>query len=101
PLAGSVLGPAGGQFFFTLAVAALFIQVAPADWRLAEARLLDVVLGGVVGSIVGVLAHSHDRTVDGRLAFCGRGNHAAADATQPDPGHRLADPKFQRGQQRA
>ncbi|HET9900972.1 MAG TPA: FUSC family protein [Actinomycetes bacterium] len=55
PLAGPVLGPAGGQFFFTLAVAALFIQVAPADWRLAEARLLDVVLGGVVGSIVGVL----------------------------------------------
>ena len=55
PLAGPVLGPAGGQFFFTLAVAALFIQVAPANWRLAEARLLDVVLGGVVGSIVGVL----------------------------------------------
>jgi uncharacterized membrane protein YccC len=55
PLAGSVWGPAGGQFFFTLAVAALFIQVAPANWRLAEARLLDVVLGGVVGSIVGVL----------------------------------------------
>ena len=40
----------------TLAVAALFVQVAPTTWQLAEARLIDIVLGGVVGSLVGLLA---------------------------------------------
>ncbi|HEX3236726.1 MAG TPA: FUSC family protein, partial [Gemmatimonadales bacterium] len=55
PLAGPFVGPAAGQFFMTLAVAALFVQVAPATWQLAEARLIDVVLGGVVGSLVGLL----------------------------------------------
>jgi uncharacterized membrane protein YccC len=54
PLAGPLVGPAGAQFFLTLAIAALFVQVAPATWRLAEVRLLDVVLGGVVGSVVGL-----------------------------------------------
>ena len=56
PLSGPFVGPAAGQFFMTLAVAALFVQVAPATWQLAEARLIDVVLGGVVGSLVGLLA---------------------------------------------
>jgi uncharacterized membrane protein YccC len=55
PLAGPFIGPAAGQFFMTLAVAALFVQVAPATSQLAEARLIDVVLGGVVGSLVGLL----------------------------------------------
>jgi uncharacterized membrane protein YccC len=55
PLAGPFVGPAAGQFFMTLAVAALFVQVAPETWQLAEARLIDVVLGGVVGSLVGLL----------------------------------------------
>jgi uncharacterized membrane protein YccC len=56
PLAGPFLGPAAGQFFMTLAVAAMFVQVAPATWQLAEARLVDVVVGGVVGSLIGLLA---------------------------------------------
>ena len=56
PLAGPFVGPAAGQFFMTLAVAALFVQVAPTTWQLAEARLIDIVLGGVVGSLVGLLA---------------------------------------------
>lgn len=53
---GALLGPAVGQFGFTLVVTALFAQVAAADWHLAEARLLDVAVGGAIGVVVGVLA---------------------------------------------
>lgn len=51
--AGPVLGLAAGQAGFTVVVAMIFAQVAPADWRLAEARLLDVVVGGLVGALIG------------------------------------------------
>ncbi|KJY27158.1 FUSC family protein, partial [Streptomyces sp. NRRL S-495] len=37
--AGPALGPAWGQGLFTLVVALVFTQLAPASWRLAEARV--------------------------------------------------------------
>ena len=40
---------------FTLLVAMLFAQMAPVSWRLAEVRILDVVLGGLLGAVVGLL----------------------------------------------
>ena len=55
PLAGPFVGPAAGQFFMTLAVAALFVQVAPATWQLAEGTPDRHRVGGVVGSLVGLL----------------------------------------------
>jgi uncharacterized membrane protein YccC len=53
---GPLLGPAYGQAGFTLTVAALFAQVAPTTWSLAEWRLLDVTVGATIGVLAGLLA---------------------------------------------
>jgi uncharacterized membrane protein YccC len=53
--AGPIAGLAAGQALFTLLVALLFAQMAPVSWRLAEVRVLDVVLGGLLGAVVGLL----------------------------------------------
>ena len=53
--AGPLIGPVAGQAMFTLLVAMLFAQMAPVSWRLAEVRILDVVLGGLLGAVVGLL----------------------------------------------
>jgi uncharacterized membrane protein YgaE (UPF0421/DUF939 family) len=50
-----IAGPLAGQASFTLLVAMLFAQMAPVSWRLAEVRILDVVLGGLLGAVVGLL----------------------------------------------
>jgi uncharacterized membrane protein YccC len=50
---GPLLGLAAAQAGFTVTVALLFVQVAPAGWELAEVRLLDVVVGGLVGTVIG------------------------------------------------
>ncbi len=52
-LAGPLLGPAAGQLGFTIVVSVLFAQLAPASWRVAEVRLTDVVVGGLVGALIG------------------------------------------------
>ena len=51
--AGQVLGMIAGQASFTLLIAVLFAQLAPAGPSLAGARLLDVVVGAVIGIGVG------------------------------------------------
>ena len=43
--AGPLLGPGWAQALFTLVIAFVFAQVSPVDWRLAEARIVDVVIG--------------------------------------------------------
>jgi uncharacterized membrane protein YccC len=53
--AGPIAGLAAGQALFTMLVALLFAQMAPVSWRLAEVRVLDVVLGGLLGAVVGLL----------------------------------------------
>jgi uncharacterized membrane protein YccC len=53
--AGPVAGPLVGQASFTLVVALLFAQIAPVTWRLAEVRITDVVLGGLLGAVIGLL----------------------------------------------
>src|SRR4029453_13108229 len=50
---GRIAGPIVGQASFTLMVALLFAQIAPVTWRLAEVRITDVVLGGLVGALIG------------------------------------------------
>jgi uncharacterized membrane protein YccC len=52
-LAGPLLGPAAGQFGFTIVVSVLFAQLAPVSWKVAEVRLTDVVVGGLVGAVIG------------------------------------------------
>jgi len=51
--AGPLLGPAAAQFGFTVVVAVLFAQLAPTTWKLAEVRLADVVIGGLIGALIG------------------------------------------------
>jgi uncharacterized membrane protein YccC len=53
--AGPIAGPLPGQALFTLLVAMLFAQMAPVSWRLAEVRIFDVALGGLLGAVVGLL----------------------------------------------
>ncbi|MCX5208567.1 FUSC family protein [Kitasatospora sp. NBC_00240] len=54
--AGPLLGVAWGQGLFTVVVAMIFTQLAPADWRLAETRLIDVLIGAAVGTLAGLCA---------------------------------------------
>lgn len=53
---GPVRGVGWAQGLFTLTVATVFAQLAPAGWHLAEARLLDVVTGSLIGLVIGLLA---------------------------------------------
>nr|WP_157743062.1 FUSC family protein [Micromonospora coriariae] len=51
---GRLLGPVWQQALFTVLLTFVFAQLAPEGWRLAEARLVDVVLGAVIGVVAGV-----------------------------------------------
>jgi len=51
--AGPLFGPAAAQFGFTIVVSVLFAQLAPTTWKLAEVRLADVVIGGLIGALIG------------------------------------------------
>ncbi|WP_239697607.1 FUSC family protein [Streptomyces sp. F-1] len=53
---GPVKGVGWAQGLFTVLVALVFAQLAPATWRLAEVRLLDVVVGSAIGAVFGLLA---------------------------------------------
>ncbi|MBN9111383.1 MAG: FUSC family protein [Pseudonocardia sp.] len=52
-VAGPLFGVAAGQAGFTIVVSLLFAQLSPSTWQLAEVRLEDVVLGGLVGAVIG------------------------------------------------
>ena len=54
--AGPLLGPGWAQGLFTLVIAFVFAQVSPVDWRLAEARIVDVIIGAGIGVLIGLLA---------------------------------------------
>ena len=41
---------------FTVLVALVFAQLAPPTWRLAEVRMLDVLVGSAIGAVFGLLA---------------------------------------------
>ncbi|MEU9079584.1 FUSC family protein [Kitasatospora sp. NPDC048538] len=53
---GPVLGLAWAQGLFTVVVALVFTQLAPASWRLAEARLVNVAAGAAIGILAGFCA---------------------------------------------
>jgi uncharacterized membrane protein YccC len=50
---GPLFGVAAAQGGFTVVVAMLFAQLAPANWQLAEVRFTDVLIGGLVGAAIG------------------------------------------------
>ncbi|MFD7320380.1 FUSC family protein [Streptomyces sp. NPDC059875] len=53
---GPVKGVGWAQALFALVVSLVFAQLAPATWRLAEIRLLDVLVGCAIGLVFGLLA---------------------------------------------
>lgn len=53
---GPVKGVGWAQALFTLVIALVFAQLAPATWQLAEFRLLDVLTGSAIGAVFGLLA---------------------------------------------
>ena len=78
-VAGPLAGPIAGQAMFTLLVAMLFAQMAPVSWRLAEVRILDVVLGGLLGAVVGLLVWPRGATGEMRRTAKATLNAAAND----------------------
>ncbi len=54
--AGPLLGLGWAQALFTVVIALVFAQVSPVDWRLAEARIVDVVIGAAIGVLIGLFA---------------------------------------------
>ena len=52
-LSGRLAGVVASQACFTLVVAVLFAQLAPPTWRLGPERVLDVLLGALIGLAVG------------------------------------------------
>ncbi|MFG2755667.1 FUSC family protein [Streptomyces wuyuanensis] len=89
---GPLLGIAWAQGLFTLVVATAFAQIAPASWRLAEARIVDVVTGSAIGLLCAMLAwpagarREVRRTMAGLLQECGpliRGTVAVLTAAPP------------------
>ncbi len=53
---GPVKGVGWAQALFTLVVSLAFAQLAPTTWRLAEFRVLDVLIGSAIGAVFGLLA---------------------------------------------
>ncbi|GGS81980.1 FUSC family protein [Streptomyces cinerochromogenes] len=53
---GPVRGVGWAQGMFTVLVALVFAQLAQPTWRLAEVRMLDVLIGSAIGAVFGVLA---------------------------------------------
>ncbi|MBQ0992340.1 FUSC family protein [Micromonospora sp. H61] len=51
---GRLLGPVWQQALFTVLLTVVFAQLSPEGWRIAEARLVDVLLGTVIGVLAGV-----------------------------------------------
>lgn len=51
---GRLLGPVWQQALFTVLLTVVFAQLSPDGWRLAEIRLVDVLLGAVIGVLAGV-----------------------------------------------
>jgi hypothetical protein len=52
-VSGRLAGAVASQACFTLVVTVLFAQLAPPTWRLGPERVLDVLLGAVIGLVVG------------------------------------------------
>ncbi|WP_410814172.1 FUSC family protein [Micromonospora sp. 067-2] len=61
---GRLLGPVWQQALFTLLLTIVFAQLTPEGWRLAEARLVDVVLGAAIGVLAGLAMWPHGASRD-------------------------------------
>jgi uncharacterized membrane protein YccC len=100
---GPVKGVGWSQGMFTVLVALVFAQLAATTWRLAEVRLLDVLVGSAIGMVCGLLAwprgaHDELRRVTAELmrraaeivvaTSASVAGGAGTDASPAAPGHR-------------
>jgi uncharacterized membrane protein YccC len=53
---GPLLGVAWAQGLFTVVVTLVFAQLTAPSWQLAEVRFVNVLIGGAVGAVIGLLA---------------------------------------------
>ncbi|MFF9909208.1 FUSC family protein [Streptomyces sp. NPDC013457] len=77
---GPVRGVGWSQAMFTVVVALVFAQLAPATWQLAEFRLLDVMAGSAIGAVFGLLAWPRGAHDELRRAAATLLRHAAETA---------------------
>ena len=83
-LSGRLAGAVASQACFTLVVAVLFAQLAPPTWQLGPERVLDVLLGAVIGLAVGPRC--------GRPGGTGRSAAPRPAASTPPPTSSTAPP---------
>ncbi|MFE5966092.1 FUSC family protein [Streptomyces sp. NPDC056463] len=77
---GPVKGVGWAQAMFTVVVALVFAQLAPATWQLAEFRLLDVMAGSAIGALFGLFAWPRGAHDELRRAAATLLRHAAETA---------------------
>jgi Fusaric acid resistance protein-like len=69
--AGTLFGLAWGQALFTVVVTLVFTQLAPSGVQIAEVRVIDVIVGALVGVTAGVLAWPRGATAELRRSAAG------------------------------
>ncbi|MFG2123585.1 FUSC family protein [Streptomyces sp. NPDC048710] len=74
---GPVKGVGWAQGMFTVLVALVFAQLAAPTWRLAEVRMLDVLVGSAIGAVFGLLAWPRGAHDELRRAVAGLLRRAA------------------------
>ncbi|MFD0141708.1 MULTISPECIES: FUSC family protein [unclassified Streptomyces] len=77
---GPVKGVGWAQAMFTVVIALVFAQLAPATWQLAEFRLLDVLAGSAIGAVFGLFAWPRGAHDELRRAAATLLRHAAETA---------------------
>ncbi|MET0426116.1 MAG: FUSC family protein, partial [Actinoplanes sp.] len=109
--AGPLLGLGWSQALLTLVITLVFAQVTPVDWRLAEVRVLDVLVGAAIGVLIGLFAwprggggeleratgtfiRAGADVVRETVAVMARGQHPGAALPRAREAGRLADASF-------
>jgi len=90
-VAGALIGPAWGQAGFTVFVALVFTQVAPAGPEIVEARVVDVFVGASIGITAGLLAWPRGASGEMRRS-AGRFLAAGGDAVEETSQMLIAGP---------
>jgi len=83
--AGALIGPTWGQAAFTVFVALVFTQLAPAGPEIAEIRVVDVFVGASIGITAGLLAWPRGASGEMRRSagrFLAAGGEAVQETSQ-------------------
>ncbi|MGP4003418.1 FUSC family protein [Streptomyces sp. 8N706] len=103
----TLVGPAAVQALFTLVVSMAFAQLSAVNWTLAEARFVDVLVGGLVGALIGTVAWPRgsarelSRLSGEFIARAGAAVRCAVDVAVGPPGDRASAEEARRAGERA